>query len=504
MASRAPAPPLLAEARHAWKLLANPSRKADWPAATESYNAAVAKLFDQLRCGPGDWRGRAAQLATTIAPADAVHLDPAALDALFPASLVSTKALSQRMTVAGIGVPLVGWKKTAPVGRPRPPYTLPTGLPYLATTTLDFNQPGSPTWHFNLRWLTPDAQVGRLRQPMAADWSAPNAFFWHMSDLDNLALKNVLLPDRMSEETGLYFLQAYDPEKIPLVLVHGLVSSPAAFKETINSLIPEPWFLKNYQIWLYSYPTGNPWPFSAARFRENMRQACAFARSKGHSRNLDRMVVVGHSMGGVITHASLVEPGTAFYDAQFKRPPEQLHGSPAGLKLLRESLLYQPLKEPKRVVFLATPHRGSPAADFRLAVWFSRLIRLPKTLTVELLDNTLNAVGDIVQGDAPDSLFATSIGTLSPANKATRVLNTLPLPGTITFHSVVGDRGRGNTPDSSDGIVPYWSSHVAPVASEIVVPSGHSVQDNPATNAELKRILLEHVGGKALTLSTKH
>ena len=495
--SRVPAPTLLTEARSSWKILANPARKRDWPAATESYNAALAKLFDQLRCGPGDWPTRAATLGTAIAPPAAQNIDPATLDGLFPASVVNTKILTQRMITAGVGLPLVGWKKTTPVGHSRAPFTLPTGLPYLATATLDFSRAGQPVWHLNKRWYQEETQVGNTSHPLAADWSAPNACFWAMSELDNLALQNVILPDRLSEETGFYFLEPYDPEKIPLVLVHGLVSSPAAFKETINSLIPDPWFRQHYQIWLYNYPTGNPWTYSASRFREKMHEVCAYARSKGDSRNLDRMVVVGHSMGGVITHASIVNPGTAFYDAQFSKPLDQLHVSADGRKVIRDTLLYQPLQEPKRVVFMATPHRGSPMADFRFAVWISRLIRLPKTLTVELLDNTLNAVGDIAQGEPPDSLFATSIGTLSPANKATRILNTLPLPANVTIHSIIGDRGKGNSPNSSDGVVPYWSSHVSPVASETVVPSGHGVQDNAAANAELKRILLLHVGADA-------
>jgi len=278
-----------------------------------------------------------------------------------------------------------------------------------------------------------------------------------------------------------------------VVLVHGLVSSPDAFKHTINELAPDPWFRQHYQIWLFNYPTGNPWPYSAAKFRAMMAKACAYARTKGHTRNLEKMVVIGHSMGGVITHASIVDPGTTLYQARYRQPINELQTTQARRELIREELLYKPLREPKRVVFLATPHRGSPMADMRLAAWFSRLIRLPKTLTIELLDDTLQTVSHLSGGPANPG---TSIGTLSPASPVNRVLASLPLPPGVTCHSVIGDRGHGNAPNSSDGVVPYWSSHIEPVASEKIVPAWHSVQDNAQTTAEIRRILLLHLEKK--------
>lgn len=132
-------------------------------------------------------------------------------------------------------------------------------------------------------------------------------------------------------------------------------------------------------------------------------------------------------------------------------------------------------------------------ANLKISTWISKLIRLPKTLTIDLLDNTLNAVGDVIQGEDPEVQFPTSINSLSPRNLSTVALNKLPLPGRITFHSIIGDRGKCNTPDSSDGVVPYWSSHVSPVASEKIVPCNHSVPDSPEAAEELKRILKLHL-----------
>jgi triacylglycerol esterase/lipase EstA (alpha/beta hydrolase family) len=493
MGSRAPAASLLADARKDWAILANTSRRSEWPAARSRYNDSVAKLFDQLRCGPDGWDNRAAAIGTRIAPPDPRQTDLSKLDVVFPASSVNGSVVKVNRTTEGVGVPLVGWKKTSPVGQKRDKFLLPNGLPYNLTATLEFDASGQPLWYFGKRWRQDEVQVGSATHTLAADWSAPNNFYWRMCDLDDLKIQNVILPDRYMEESGVYFVTPYDPEKIPVVFVHGLVSSPDAFKNMVNELSPEPWFRERYQIWLYNYPTGNPWLYSGVKFRELMREACAYARTKGHDRNLNRMVIVSHSMGGLISRSSVTDPKNVFYDANFKKPLDQLQVHGDTRRLIQDATLYQPLTEPDRVVFLAVPHRGSPMATLRISNWISNLIRLPKTLTVELLDTTLLAVGDVVQGEDPSRRFPTSINSLSPNSPSTVALDKLALPGNITFHSVIGDRGRGDTPDSSDGVVPYWSSHVMPVASEKIVPSNHSVPDNPEAAEELKRILQLHL-----------
>ena len=57
----------------------------------------------------------------------------------------------------------------------------------------------------------------------------------------------------------------------------------------------------------------------------------------------------------------------------------------------------------------------------------------------------------------------------------------------------MGDRGRGDTPNSSDGVVAYWSSHLDGAQSTRIVPSGHSTHQNPEGIAEVRRILLLHL-----------
>lgn len=496
IASRGEPSGLILAARQDWVILSDTGRRAEWAAARTRYNAVVGKLFDQLRCGPDGWDTRAAAIGTRIGGVAEQDVDPRTLDVLFPASQVNGRMVREHKTTDGLGVPLVGWKHTSPVGQKRARFLLPHGLPYSLTATLEFGKNGPPSWHFVKRWKFDEARVGSVTHPLAADWTAANRFYWHMCDLDNLKLQNVLLPDRFTEETGIYFVTPYDPDKIPVLFVHGLVSSPDAFKNVINELVPEPWFRENYQIWLYNYPTGNPWIYSSMMFREKLREATAYARSKGPETNLNRMVVVAHSMGGLVTRSSVTDPGTVIYDGLFKKPVDELTSNRDKHRLLNECLLYQPLSEPERVVFMAVPHRGSPMASKTLSMWISKLIRLPKTVTIELLDSTFQAVGDVIEGETKPHLVPTSINSLSPTAPTTVALNKLPLPKGITFHSIIGDRGKGDTPHSSDGVVPYWSSRVTPVASEKIVPCNHSVPDSPEAAAELKRILKLHLENK--------
>lgn len=466
------------------------------PSATAraKYNLATSRLFDQLRCGPTDWDAKAAAMGTQI---DRSHtlgtgLTLEDLDALIPASKVSLKGIGARHTDPGIGLPLVGWK-TTPIGSKRRfEFAPPTGIPLNLTALLDFSTE-VPSWRFVYGGRTSRIKLGPRKIPVAIDWSAPAALYWYMSDLDDVDLLKVFLPTRFTEHAGLFFATPYSEEKIPVVFVHGLNSSPGTYKALYNDLVGKSWFRDKYQVLFFSYPTGIAWPYNAAEFRRQLRRAREYASQNGSLTNWDKMVVVGHSMGGVISRASLVDPGERFYDASYRRPIDELSISSSTRSAIESVRLYKPLESPSRAIFMAAPHRGSPLADRRLVHWMSSIVRLPKTLTIDFATATLDEMSKAIQQGGQTRPPLTSFGTLTPTYRPYGAINQSPFRPGLTYHSVVGDRGKGDAPNSSDGVVPYWSSHLDGAKSEKMIPAGHSLCSHPETIAEVTRILKLHL-----------
>lgn len=494
LASRRPAPELIAEARAAWSVLENPGRTSEWPAAQARYNLAVGKLFDQLRCPSRPWAEAAAAMGTRLAPREPKDARLEAIQVMFPADTVNTNALGQRKVTPGLGLPIVGWcDQSREGGEKRDLFAPPTGQPFNVTALLRFDRGSVPSWQFTAPLQKSETTLGGRSVRLAADWSAGHAFYWSMCLLDDLTVQNVLLPERFQEETGLYFGQPYDPDRIPVVFIHGVNSSPGTFKQMVNELAGQEWFRKKYQVWYFNYPTGNPWIVTSAAFRTYMKQAKAYAKAHGDHGNIDRTVIVAHSMGGLVTRSSLCDPKLCFYNAYFSKPFDQLKLDVRGREIIRNGLLYQPVDYPGRVIFLAVPHRGSPMAERYIFTWLSNLIKLPKRLTVDLVDITLRNTGAVLLRN-PDKL-PTAIDTLTPGDPSIRALQSLTFPKRIRLHSVIGQLGTGPASKSGDGVVPYWSSHLDGVDSEKIVPSSHMITGNPEAIREVERIL--QLGEKA-------
>jgi hypothetical protein len=199
------------------------------------------------------------------------------------------------------------------------------------------------------------------------------------------------------------------------------------------------------------------------------------------------MVVIGHSMGGCISRLLITDTGDQLWTLMFNKPPAQTRLPAKTRKLLTQTLIFQHRPEIGRVIFICAPLRGSDMATISIGRIGSMLIRTPSLLLAaekDLFEAITFQTDDLKIRRAPNS-----IDTLSPRNRFVRMINKIPIVSGIPYHTIIGDRGKGDSPHSSDGVVPYWSSHMQGAQSECIVPCDHGAQRCPETFAEVLRIL---------------
>lgn len=402
---------------------------------------------------------------------------------------VRGKFVLPRKTRAGAGAALIAVRQGAELPEARQRFI--SARVYFGVTALA---------HFNgsrceIEFLDPlaieTADVAGRTLPMAADFTAPIALALARERPEKIGLSRVIFPERYAATARLNRLQPYDPNKIPVIFIHGLQSTPATWAPMVNILRGDPILRHKYQFWVYSYPSGYPLPYTAVLLRRELNALDkVFPDHK-------KIVLVGHSMGGLVSRLMVSDSeGDKIWRTYFGKSPAQTELSPKNKALLTEGLIFKPRHDIARVIFMSTPHRGSLTAQNPLGRIASSIIRMPAQF-VALGPEILRAAAYSAEDD-PTVMrmkrMPNSIDTLSPNNRFVRILNTLPFANGIPYHSVIGDRGRGDTPNSSDGVVAYWSSHLDGARSEKIVPSAHGSNANPEGIAEVERILREHLG----------
>jgi len=322
--------------------------------------------------------------------------------------------------------------------------------------------------------------------PLAADFSAPIALGLIREKPQRLGLIRMLRPEKYADTARLARLQLYDKDRIPVIFVHGLQDTPASWSPMINILRGDPEIRAHYQFWVFSYPSGYPYMYSAALFRKELDGVNkVFPDHK-------KIVLVGHSMGGIISRLMITDVGDKIWRSFFGKPPAQTDLPGPTRKLLEESFVFNRRPEVSRAIFICAPHRGAPMGANWIGRLGSSLVKMP-FFVASIPVKSISAAMTPDPASAQMNRIPTSIDTLAPNNRFVREVNKYSTTPGIPYHTIVGDRGRGDTPNSSDGVVPYWSSHLDGAASELIVPSNHSAPSNPQAIAEVKRILKLHL-----------
>ena len=296
-----------------------------------------------------------------------------------------------------------------------------------------------------------------------------------------------LLRDRPSR---LVALQPHQPGRFPVVLVHGTASSAGRWADLVNDLVNDPAIRERFEFWFFSYETGNPIPYSALNLRQALTEAIHQLDPDGADPAMQQMVVIGHSQGGLLTKMTAIDPGSRLWDGVSAEPLEALRLQAETRELLRQAFFIEPVPAVRRVVFIATPHRGSDLADRSLGRLVARLVRLPVNL-LQVTSDILTNNPDALRFDPGRRSFASIYG-MSPRSPFLSALVEIPLAPGVAGHSIIAVEGTGPVESGSDGVVRVSSARLDGMDSELIVRSGHSVQGHPETVREIRRILFEH------------
>jgi pimeloyl-ACP methyl ester carboxylesterase len=460
--------------------------------ARSIYNFAVARVVHDVdRTDVEPWRhpvtvsiDQARYTLVSPKPVDAEH-DPSRYDLLPTDTLkIGGKFFKTYSTISGIGAPI------AVVGRAQSPrfrqqYKLPRV--YAPITAIVRFSSRQARLEFIDPLRTERITLNKQTFPLAADFHAPTALLIARERPERLGFSGVINPEAHADTAMLCRLQQFDPARTPVIFVHGLQETGASWAPMIESLRDDPWIRAHYQFWFFGYPTGYPYPYAAALFRRDL---------DGIERTFPshkRMVLIGHSMGGLICRLMITDAGDKIWRAFFATPPAKTPLTSDTRKRLEEALVFNHRPDVQRVVFISTPHRGSKLATGWIGRIGSALVRTPRLFTPIYAAAKPLLIAD--PAARPLNRMPNSVDTLEPNDRFVKAVNKLPIARGIPYHSIMGDRGRGDTPNSSDGVVPYWSSHLAGAQSELIVNSDHGAQYNPQAIQEVERILKLNLAG---------
>jgi pimeloyl-ACP methyl ester carboxylesterase len=457
--------------------------------AIRDYDFGIARLFQIIHdtkldpwTAPLTTTGPAGDFVLTYQPDPRPEWNPALFE-FTPADEydVHGKYVTERTTRAGIGAAIVAVEREATKNRQTD--FAPSRIFRCVSVTAHFQGRRCVLeFHDPLAKETVEFNGGTV--PLAADFTVPLAVMLQQTDPKKHELARLMNPEKFAHTAQIERLQPFDPEKTVVLVIHGLMDSQATWTPMINKLRADPVIRKHYQFWFYSYPSGYPYPYSAAILRHELD---ALEKRYPH---LKPMVVIGHSMGGCISRLLLTDSGDQLWMKIFGRPPDEVPLSPHAGEYLRDELFFRHRPEIGRVIFISAPLRGSRLATGLIGSIAAIFIR-ESTLSSQSSEEMLRLTR-IEDAELKPMRRSNSVDSLSPNSRFAKAVNTLPLTPDVAYNTIIGDRGRGDSPNSSDGVVPYWSSHMEHAQSEYIVPSNHSAHQDPQAIAEVLRILKEN------------
>ena len=471
------------------------------------YNMAVARLVENRAKKENPWVDQygvqilATSYDLSINRKARGLWEPNLFDQLSAANNLQVSGIENEYFSKGLGAPMVGLVNHPQSKSEFGKYFPLKGAAFPVTAVVDFKPVNKvdDIWKRKVELtfydsvLTEHTIVNETRIPLEADYTTPLGVLLSKIQDPDYGLSAMLDNEKYMSQSGIHMLDPYHPRKIPVVLVHGLMSSPETWVHMFNDLKGDRRLRQNYQFWFFIYPTGLPIIYSASLLRHDLMELRETFDPTGSNQNFDEMVIVGHSMGGLLTRLMVQNSGTYYWDNIFSVPPDEVSLSESDKEFLQNIMFFKTVPFIKRAVFVSTPHRGSKLADKWLGKIGAGFVSLPtnvKGVEANIMENESELA---IDPGAFSRRVPNSIDLLSPSAPFILTLQKVPVNRNIPYHSIIGVRKAKTGPGSSDGIVSYASSHIDFAVSEKLVPSGHYAHKHPVAIAEVKRILNLHL-----------
>jgi hypothetical protein len=503
--------------------------------AVDIYNLAITAVvkpeLGKVNTGEASYSFHLGILHLSLDPEELRYAD-GTLGNLVPAAQLAVRGLRNRYRQPGIGAPFVA-SAVRQEGEDLPLRSarVPNGVKVPITTLIRYEdlanglRTGSMRGRFEIYTETEvsEIEIAGQRVPLEYETTSALAYGLGSSSLWSFEIAGFRRGDLLNArktlptDDGLLMLEPYRPGRIPIVLVHGTASSPARWAEMLNEFQSDPIIRARYQFWFFIYSTGNPVLYSASLLRQALRETISDLDPEGNDAALRRMVVIGHSQGGLLTRLQVSSSGTHFWDHLSDQSFEELQIDSETRETLGNALFFERQEFIERVIFISTPHRGSFLADSRWGNFASRLVHAPANLINESVDMAragVDLVGSAVDGSRGFfSLFSqddesaqlerrlrrlpNSVDNMKQDSPFTITLQTIPIDSSVHTHSIIPVLGGSPPQGQNDGVVAYSSAHLEEAQSEFIVfQSGHSTQAHPDTIQETRRILLEHLDAR--------
>jgi pimeloyl-ACP methyl ester carboxylesterase len=294
------------------------------------------------------------------------------------------------------------------------------------------------------------------------------------------------------QPAGLALARPYSRGKIPVILIHGLGSSPKSWAPMIEALEADPSLRERYQFWTFDYATCAPILYSAHLLRQDLRAARGRLDPDRTDSAFDHMILIGHSMGGLLAKMMAQDSRSYLWELRSPQPFEKLVGPPEDRDLLRQVVFFKSQPEVRRLIFIATPHRGSRLDRGIIRRVGGRLCRLPDPLK-QVHQRLLASNGPAFFTPMLRRRLPTSIDQLAWEHPELQALVALGIDPGVTYHSIIADLRDPPLAGGTDGVMPYASAHLDGASSELLVHGGHLCQAHPLVIREVGRILTEHL-----------